>query len=311
MSDNVIIHTTPNSFAIRYHVGEGVYTMDAFVENKCAREFLEFAKELAKILQIEVKIQSVALSQGSVIQQFLTSIVNSPEAKLFGSFLIGLFAEPLKSCLSKAIDKLFEDKEMLKLLREEKKLQVELLKQQVESNNKLLKRQSNFYESSLQDESISAITFSAGTDDSSSKIVQRQQFPSYVDSSNELDPEIIDDASILIVSPVIVKTKGPKKPKWHGIYNNELISFSVLSQDFLMRAMTGEISFKNGCAIDCKLIVQHYINDEGEITRSSYAVEKVYNVTYDNKVIETADGRKRRAEKVLESQPDLFSQFDN
>ena len=54
-----------------------------------------------------------------------------------------------------------------------------------------------------------------------------------------------------MVNTAVLK-KG--KYKWSGIYNGEVIQFTMKSNEFKTLVQTGQIVFKNGSSINCHLL---------------------------------------------------------
>ena len=121
----------------------------------------------------------------------------------------------------------------------------------------------------------------------------KSDFPNYIMTSDELEPENDENAVIEIISP-----KG--KYKWSGIYHDEVIQFTMKSNEFKTLVQTGQILFKNGSSINCHLITHKKINAEGEVKITGYEVVLVNYYFENDKPIETPEGRRNRQIKEAE-----------
>lgn len=308
MTDDTI-HLDKDTLAIRYWLGESVYEMNAFIQNKCAYEFLKFSKELATIFKVDIKIDTLALEKGSVIQKFKIYLKGKVTPTAFGAFLLGLLTTSFKTCTTNIVDKVFEDKELTELIKEDIRLSIEERKINIENSIPLKTRQSNFYKATLEDNSIGKVSFYVPSLGETNKhiTIDRTHFNNYIDNTIEVEPIIVEDACILIACPVIAQVKTKRKLKWVGIYNGETISFYMKSDEFKKMALNGEVAFKNGCAIKCKLIINQILNEDGYVAQTTYTVESVYEITDGNEIIETYEGKLNKQKQFLQSQPHLFS----
>lgn len=246
------INVDNDAVSIHFETDQNQHFIDAFVEASCSTAFLEFAKHLAKIYNCEIKVDTTALREGSVIKDFqILWKEKSVRKAVYAALLTLLFYNPCNHLLEKGIDKLFEDTELTELQKEALRLEIEQRKTELETNYALVKKQSDFYKAASKDESISGITlnFSSNNDNFSTPTVKRSSFDAYILDSNKLDPEIKEDAIVIIDSPVI----SERNYKWRGTYNGIPISFNVLDAEFLVKVRAGIYVFKAGMAIKCQL----------------------------------------------------------
>ena len=294
------------SVSIHFETDNGQHYIDAFVEATCSTAFLEFAKNLAKIYNYEIRFEVVALKEGGVIKDFQILWKEKSVKQAFYSTLITiLLLNPLSHLGEKWIDSIFEDKELTELQKEALKLEIEQRKLEIEGNYALIKKQSDFYKAALKDQSIAGISFISSQNNKThnSSTVKRSEFENYILESNVLDPEEIEDSIIVIDSPVLTD----KKYKWKGTYNGNPITFNITDNEFLVKVRSGIYSFKSGMVIKCNLHYKRILNEEGEIKNSEYVVKEVYELIEGEQVTKTDKGNKRDFKKKQDVSPNLFT----
>lgn len=304
-----------NSIELHYRFNDNSHTMNAAVFNKCECEFLGIAKELAVKLNVEMEIEVEPLANGGLRSWFSFNSKDKSTIKtaFFVFLLTNVLFTPIMTTIDvitrKVIDSFFEDPEISELKKEKEKAELKYDIAKFESETKPLcrtideniikKKKSNYYESLSKYEKVEDVSI-AIEDDKKNIIkeskIHRENFEQYILSSNELDPEIEENAIIEIVSPVLKKGKY----KWVGIYNGKVIQFSMKSNEFKTLVQTGKIQFKNGSSIICNLIITKQLDNDGVVKIKGYNVTSV-DVHFENSTpIETPEGRLRRQKKEAE-----------
>lgn len=295
--------------SVHFETDNNQHFIDAFVEVACSTAFLEFAKQLAKIYNCEIKFETTAIREGSVIKDFrILWKEKSIRVTIYGAILTALFYNPINHLFEKGIDKLFEDTELSDLQKESLRLDIEKKRCELESNYGLIKKQSDFFKAASKDDAITGIYFTSSRCDDrfSTPTIYRSSFESYVLDSNQLEPEELEEAIVVIDSPVITE----KDYKWRGTFNNTPISFNVQDSEFLVKVRAGIYTFKAGMAIKCKLKYNRLLNDEGDVKMSDYVVKEVYELVVDSQNIVTDKGKRKEAKRQQDSAPNLFTYLD-
>lgn len=306
-----------NSIELHYWFSDDSHTMNAVVFNKCEYEFLGIAKELALKLKIDIEIETEPLANGGLRSWFTFKSKDKLDIKkaLFIFILTNVLMTPITTTLDvitrQAIETFFEDSEIRGLKMKKEKAELEYDITRIESETKLLcrtidenivkKKKSNFYENiekykKVKDISI-AIADNVKTIIKENKI-SRAEFGQYILFSDDLEPEVNENATIEIVSPVLKNGKY----KWVGIYNEEVILFSMKSIEFKTLVQTGRIEFKNGSSIICNLITNKKISSEGEVKVMGYDVTMVEKYFENDTPIETPEGKRNRQKKEADKQ---------
>lgn len=308
---------TGDCIEIHYFIDGGVHQMNAFALTKCSSDVLNIISAYCKKLNIEVKVDTLALGEGG-IKQWL-KIVKEQEDKT-----APITTEVIKYLVISAIgvvgfvgyevyQYIREDKELTELKKEAliKYLSDSEYKQSEKLDNQVSKLRSNYYESASKASNVSSISFSSLNSNGETEYeldINRAAFPAFILTDNSLEPIDVDDASILITSPVI--SKG-KYNKWHGVYNGEYIEFKMVSNEFKTLVQSGEVSFKNGFSINCFLRIYRCLNDKGEEKITKYEVIRVNSYFIADVVTETKEGRNYRRKKELDNAPNLFSGIED
>lgn len=310
---------TASKLELHYYFNDNSHSMDAYIRNKCETEILALIREVSIALEIEIKLDSEALSEGGLRNVWKVLGKNSPQITL----IIAVIALILQIKQLYPIEDEM-DVELKNLSIEEKKLSIQKIKSELETGEikpstlkevtnsinldfKILSRKSNFYKQLDNYEKITGLGVNTLTLDDEptgeEKIIPKQDFYRYILSTDELPDEIIEDAEIEIISPVIKEGKY----KWKGIYLDEPISFSMNDSDFKNEVLSKQVSFQHGAIIKCVLKIGKELDETGEIIIKGYSVITVISKIDGNVVNETQQGKRYKfAKKFKEGQNVLF-----
>ncbi|MEE9337580.1 MAG: hypothetical protein V3U87_05830 [Methylococcaceae bacterium] len=137
--------------------------------------------------------------------------------------------------------------------------------------------------------------------------VQRSEFNKFILSTHTINPIIIEDAIIEIVSPVLKEGKY----KWKGVFENEPLSFEMLDNEFIGQVLREEVFFQHGTYIECVLYINRKLDEVGEIIVTGYSVTTVIRKYNDRQSIETRQGRSyKHTKKHRDGQTDLFKDVE-
>jgi len=325
---------------LHYWLKDGLHSMDALVQNKSEIELIRLISEIVKAFDIEFSIETEALATGGIRRWFKVALKNENKTAgvtigLITSLVIGIIASPITVSISKTteiiIEKLLEDEsdkkekeldikgkeldnegkeldnEWKRLRNEKEKKMLNDSLAKIDSSYKIKKQRSNFYEELEKEKRVEKISFviddNYNNPISEELYVPKENFKQYILASNEIDTDPIEDAVIDIISPVLKKGDY----KWKGIYDGNIISFNMKSNEFKTLVQTGKIEFKNGSAINCILDIKKELDNDGNEKITSYNILKVNNYFENEKPIETLEGKKHRQQKEAErNQFDLF-----
>ena len=294
--------------------------MDAFVRHKCASEMLNIAKELINAFGFDILILSDLPSTSGLTEGWKLAGAKEDEVTLVTSVMNLLLSKVPPS--NKALEKL--QKEHLKQETREKRSAITKIKDQLaegqkiniliqtaaaffEADFKLIKHKSNFYQALLKYlpvEKISTNIFFDNEATTKETFVERADFPKFILTSNKLPEQIIENAVIEVVSPVLKSGKY----KWKGIYNEKAVGFTMKDEEYLKSVIKREVSFQSGFSFQCILKVSRIIDDFGKIRLRNYTVLTVLGkMQDDNKIVETEQGKRyKKTKEESEKQLSLF-----
>lgn len=171
-------------------------------------------------------------------------------------------------------------------------------------------RRSNFYKTLLPYHKVEA--FGMGVKKLKAApvevVVSKRDFIKFVLKTDKLPPQVIEEAVISITAPVI----DGSNVKWKGIYNGESITFSMRDGVFKNMVMQREVSFQNGNAIRCRLVMDRKLDEVGEVITTGHAVEVVIEKLDEaGNALETQQGKEQRFyDKHAKAQQPLFNMND-
>jgi uncharacterized protein (DUF697 family) len=322
-----------NKIQLHYWLEGGAHNMDALTQNKSELEFIRLISEMGKIFDLDFSIETEALVEGGIRRWFKLALKNENKRAtitvgLISALVIATVATPITTALSKTtemlIEKLFEDEldrrekeldiEGKELDNDWKKLNNEKLKQElknnitkIDSNTKIKKYKSNFYEELEKEKRLEKISFTVEDNErkplSRELYILKENFKEFILASNEIDTEPIEDAVIEIISPVLKKGDY----KWKGIYNGKAISLNMKSNEFKTLIQTGKIEFKNGSAIKCVLDIKKELDNDGNEKIIAYNIMSVNEYFENDRPIETPEGKSSRQKReAIDNQLNIF-----
>lgn len=313
--------TIANQIELHYYFSDNSHSLDAFIRNKCETEFLHVIKEILHILDLDIKIETIAFEKGGLKEKW--EFINNNSGGILAvtaiaTLIVTLVLNQYPSS-NPELDNL--RKKDLELNIEKHKLEIKKLKDEEKiddtkiheivsyfnSDYKVIKHRSTFFETLMLVDKITKIETNRMYKNKlieTINIVEKNDFKNYVVSENKLPLEINENALIEIISPVL-KQEG--NYKWKGIYKGEPIEFYMKCKSFKQSIFNKEILFQNGFSILCVLEIKNAINELGEIRVKQYAVSTVLTVYQDNDKLETEQGKKYFAKKKEDaSRPTLF-----
>lgn len=300
-------------FEIHYYLSDQSHALDAFVRNKCEADFLAIAYEIARELDLPLKIDAEAIKEGGLKDLWKFIGDNSDQIGVILLVLTTVF-----SYLG------IPDSELTALQKEEHQLTIEKLKRELGkgevdketieegasaliNSTKIMVRRSEFYKKLNQTTKINKIGFSSLDENNQpvepEKKVQRSDFLKFILRDNTIPTEVDEEAEIELVAPVILRGNA----KWKGIYQEgSPISFEMKDQDFKATVLNGSISFRTGDVIICVLEIHKKISETGDIKVSKYVVPTVLDKIQGGIRKETTSGKSYRYNKRLASRQQSF-----
>lgn len=303
--NNMVKELQFENICIHYWFNDDSHTMNAYVQNKCESEFLKIAKEISDFLGVEIEILTKPLENGGIKRVFKIIEKKGKEYPLISTLIIGIMA----NVISDHISDIWKNNDLEELqkenlikqnrnLDEEYKIYTKIL---VEKNS-IKKKVSNFYETLNGESRIQKVSYqiydNENDDESNEIFINKSEFSKFILPSNDLEPIELEDQTIEIISPDL---KGGKY-KWKGIYNKEIISFSMKSKEFNRLIKQGRVEFKNGSSIKCDIDIERFLDEEGQEKIKSLNVIRVIEFFESDRPFETQEGKKKREQREVEKQ---------
>jgi len=305
-----------NQIELHYYFTDNSHSLDAFTRNKCEAEFLYIVKEILTILDVDIKIETIASQEGGLKERWEFISKNHAPITAMSAVIAAV-----TGIVALVLNQLPASETKLDLLNIEKvKLEIKKLKNEEDNKNinvpsivsyfnsdyKVIKHRSTFFETLMANDKITKIETSQMYNNSfvkTVKTIEKKEFYDYIVAEGKLPLEIIENAQIEIISPVLKQGNY----KWKGIYKGNLIEFSMKCQTFKQSVFDKEILFQNGFSIICVLEIKNVIDELGELKVKNYTVSTVTSIIEDNVKIETEQGKKYFAKKKSDlSRPSLF-----
>lgn len=291
---------------LHYHLKDGSHSMNATIRNKCESESLALFLEIAKSLDIKIEIESTAYNEGGLreIWKFIGN--NNSQLTLILAIIVLIYSRvPISD---PEMDKL--NKEIAKLTIDEKKLNIQKLKDDFESNinkEKALKNaasflenqikiathRSNFYKNISDYEKVTGI--GVAENDNPEKYIDRSEFSRFILHTDKLPTETIENAKIEIIAPVLKEGNY----QWKGMYEKKIIAFSMKDEAYKIQVLTKQIKFQHGSEIECSLQIHRKFDELGDVKITGYTVTTVLSTTDGANKMETIQGKRKKSNKKL------------
>lgn len=313
-----------DTLLIHYFFNDETHYMDAFVRNRCEKELLAMISTISTELNVQTKVEVGVKKEGGIVEIYNFLVSNDGVAlAAYGALLLQFiqFFIPKKSKKDKLEQDLNIENLRLsidKAKQEQKKRNIkaspiteEKITYLLNENIKLKKQKSNFYKKLLSVSKIEKIETSISTNNTTnSQCVLRKDFNEYILDIDELEPLLIERTKIEVISPVLKKGKY----KWRGFYigGNVNIEFSMNDTDFRNDVINDAIPFKTGTFIECDLVIERKIDEDGNVFNSNYKVTTVYSITEGDSIQETSKGKRiRKKKEANKMQLNLFDENSN
>ncbi|MEQ5814086.1 hypothetical protein J3362_01110 [Marinobacter sp. NFXS11] len=315
--------TSVGGIELHYYLEDGKHSMDAILRNRCEAELLAIFHEVASTLGLSVQIDAQALAEGGLREIWKWAGENSGQLSVILSVvaLLVSLAPQIYESEEEALSK-----ELTELSIEEKRLQIEKLRQELreveprtenatrdnavhllKKEPKIVVRRSNFYKNLSGRDDLESIGISPLDQNlnpfAPERNVPKERFHHFILTSHSIKPLIIENANIEVVSPVLREGRY----KWKGIYDEQVIGFTMQDSAFQHQVLREEVTFQHGTFLECVLNVFRKLDEVGEVEITGYVVTTVIRKYDERQSIETPQGKSyKHAQKLRASQSDLF-----
>lgn len=301
-----------NGMLVHYELTDNsAHVMNAKVEAESSLQYVKAANYISKVFGVPGELQTGALSKGSVVKIFWFEINNGENAKVISYIIARVFSQLFyynKIVRMEDITKGLDDKDKIAVEEAMDKLHIdEKIIDRLNVHHHLKKARTEYFKQLKSCKTIRAVSIKHNEFQDLEKTdfrIEASSFDKYIEI---LTPETIikEEAKVYIVSPVIVKDRTIK---WNGTYEGNDIRFELLSNQFKTEAQNGEIDFRTGYFINCRLQYEETFDEDENPIHSNFKVLDVYGHGLDDNYVETPLGKKKRIE---DSQPSLFDGLDD
>jgi len=299
----------PKKLELHYSFTDNSHKMDALIRNNCERELLAIVNEIASLLDVDINIETESYIKDGLNE--LWTLVS--ENRYVAGVIAGILINVLSGHLTK-------DRELSELQKQELRLKIEKLKKGLKEskgkrpninpedsliafngNTKIVKHKSSFYQTLNEYSNVTKVTTVLLSHNNQPiidhTIIEREDFDKFILKTDELPPVTDENATIEIISPVL----NNGKYNWKGVYNGEIIPFSLRDKEFKSDVINSDIQFTNGTCIDCVLEISRKISNLGEIQNSGYTVLIVLRKHDEGITTETPQGKRHRIKNEMET----------
>lgn len=300
-----------NKIELHYFFRDETHTMNAFVRNECEKELLTIFKEVIQSLDIEVDVESEAFKEGGLkeIWKFLgkNGVQLTLIVTVFGLVLSRIPVEN-KELVKLQIENLELDNELKRQelkkikngIRTDEELTDEIVERVLEildKDYKIIWHKSNFYKKLNFYPKVTKLSTQRLNERNEpvekEKTVVREHFGKFILRSDTFPPNIDEEATIDIISPVLKKGNFT----WKGFYKGDIINFEMNDQSFKNSVLNKEIEFINGTAIKCVLQQNRKIDEVGLVKVIQNKVLTVIEIITGDNYVATEQGRKYKRDK--------------
>jgi len=300
-----------NSIKMKYELHDSEsYIICAHVESDTTASSLRAMNYVSKALRIRTEVDTTSLHKGSVERFFRITIVENDEKEfLLNIFMFvyqNIFYRNLSITLDDIVDFFSSNKRDIALsVLEQRHITNETLAL-IYNNNGLKKNRNTFYKALDGYKRIQSISIYNGrnfdfSNNEKTLEVKAENFKKFI---TDVSPEIVvrNNVQIYLEAPVVVEDD---QLKWIGVYNNKRIRFKMDSLEFKVKSQNGEIPFKNGLYIMCKLQYKEIKDEDDNLTFFDYKIKEVYGFGVEDNYVLTLEGKKK---EIDDNMPFLFSE---
>ena len=296
-------------FALNDHES---YIMSAHVECETTASSLRAINFVSKALKIRTDVDTTSLHKGSIERYFKITITEKDDEELLLNIFMFVYQTIFYHNQLVTLDSMIksigiEKREKILSVLKHRNIDDETLSF-IYNNNSLKKNRNTFYKTLDGYKKMNSISVYNGrnfdfSNNEKTLEVKAVDFKNYI---IDISPDIIEkeDARIYLEAPVVVEDD---QLKWIGVYNNRRIRFKMESAEFKVKSQRGEIPYKNGLYITCKLEYKEFRNEDDNITFSDFRIKEVYGFGVEENYILTLAGKNK---KIKDNMPSLFSDED-
>lgn len=280
------------SFDIQFHYylkEVGQHSMNAVVFNDCEKQLISSLYHLADLMDIDKDafiVEVLSRGEGGVIEWLkvrLSKNIDGMIATAFAAFVGVWIANYFNSDINQA--NIAKTNVETAIALKESGFAEEEAKALVSNNARLMDFCSKYYKSALKESNLEKIESSVDLDSTNliKANIRAEYFTKHIVEVVKLS-NVVKGTTLTIAAPVLADVK---RLKWHGVYNQLPIAFSIEDFAFIDKVHNREVKFEYGTTIHCDLRIEE-TRAGNKAPSYKYIVEKVYS-WYDGEKLEIGD----------------------
>lgn len=282
------------SFDLQFHYflkEQGVHSMNAIVFNDCEKQLIASLYQLADILEIDrngISVEVLSRTEGGVVEWLKVKFSDNIDKMLLTAFsaFVGVWiANYFNSDINQANVTKTTIESAVKL--KEAGFTQEEAEALVSDNLRLMEFCSKYYKSAMKEPKLERIETSVDRDSVNlyKAKINAAYFKQHVVEVKKFS-NVVKGTTLKIASPVLADVK---RLKWHGVFNQLPISFTIEDFDFIDKVHNRVVKFEFGTTIQCDLRIEE-THAGNKVYTPKYVVEKVYS-WYDGETLEIGEKR--------------------
>lgn len=292
-----------DSTMLHYEQVNNSSVMKAQVEAESSVVYLKAVNYVSTALKIKSELETKALAKGSVIRFFRFIVHEKNDKEILRYILMFVFNRIFYFNQTVKIEDILNNvpddyREKVEKILQRKRITNSLLLSLYDQVN-IRNIRSDFLKNLDYCRDITAFSVTNGVDytfiDRVSFEIPALRFKEYIEV-DDLSTVVKDKTTLYIISPVLLKGK---ELKWGGIYEGKYITFDMLSSEFKTKSQIGDIDYRTGFNVSCKLVYTEVMETPHTIKKKDFKVLEVYSYGIDDTFVETFAGKKKKAEEAM------------
>lgn len=251
------------------------HSMDAMVFNSCEKQIISSFYQLVELFGLnkdDVMIDVLSREEGGLRENFRVFVKDFVQPAMIA--LLTIWAERHFNTDIDNSNVIKNNIEIAQAIKEAGFTQEEA-EALVADDPRLMDFCSKYYKALLKEPAVSKVDTTINNTDNSSYYSGSVSSAKFIEHVVEIKKfsNVVKGTTLKIASPVLADVK---RLKWHGVYNQLPISFTIEDFDFIDKVHNKQVKFEYGTTIQCDLRIEE-THAGNKAPTSRYVVEKVYS----------------------------------
>ena len=281
--------TTSFDFQFHYVLNKPErHSMDAMVFNSCEKQIISSFYQIVELFGLnkdDVMIDVLSREEGGLRENFRVFVKDFVQPAMIA--LLAIWAERHFNTDIDNSNVIKNNIEIAQTIKEAGFTQEEA-EALIADDPKLMDFCSKYYKALLKEPAVRKVDTTINNTDNTSYYSGSVSSAKFIEHVVEIKKfsNVIKGTTLKIASPVLADVK---RLKWHGIYNQLPISFTIEDFDFIDMVHNKVVKFEYGTTIQCDLRIEE-THAGNKVHPPKYIVEKVYS-WYDGETLEIGEKR--------------------